>query len=146
MVNLSLHRCCMLHSVIQRNLGNPANLCPIFPKGWPFYAPLGSDCQNHEDEEEDYKCGPSDRTCWDSKKHVHSSEENDQGANRMAYWSQVPQKGRRRHQYILIRCLIIELTIGFYQLSRKLHVQGPGLENQESTDFVRNVGTLTSKN
>lgn len=49
----------------------------------------GGYSKDHEDEKEDYKCTASEWTGGDSQKHVSSLQEDDQGADRVAHWTQV---------------------------------------------------------
>lgn len=69
--------------------------CVIFSFSRP-----GGHHPNHEDEEEDQQCPAADGAGGDPKEHVSASEEDDQGADRVAHRAQVHKEGRGRHQHL----------------------------------------------
>ena len=62
----------------------------------------GGDSQNPEDAKTDDECCTADRTGRNPEKHVYSAQEDDKGADRVAYRTQVHETGLQRQKQVYI--------------------------------------------
>lgn len=72
----------------------------------PFLHP-GGHYPDHEDEEADQQRPAADGAGGDPEEHVSPTEEDDQGADRVAHRTQVHKEGRDRHQHLHLHGLSI---------------------------------------
>ena len=78
----------------------------------------GGHCKDNEDEKTHHKRSTANWTGGNPQEHVHSSKENDQGTNRVAYREQIYETGRQKYQYFYISCIVLEL--GYFSIKQFL--------------------------